>query len=473
MNRFGELLRSYRLRCTCEDRSLTQEKLGGLLGEALGGAGYTGAAISDWERGKSQIDKDQRLVLVGLLQVLYKLGGLQNAVEANTMLLAGNYRPLNDEETLLVFHARDSAPSQQTGALWHLIVLVWNEIVWGPVETTKMQMPISGGASPRWTDWLLGIIGWAFRGWTLERVLRWITWIGIGVLIWILTFPMLDWRQPWVFESPSEARWRVLLYCGGALILPTLIACFTNTRHDPFWQQLKLDGNWLLRFYTYLGAQVGFHVAFLMVFTLALLWYYLQLEVPLWLVGLSAAWILLVSHAAAHEVPFNQWRAFGRFLLSDGGIFAVFFGFGPFFGWYFYTFGLWLLQPLIAIPVGFLVIGFITLLTLWQRRSRYDAITASTWTTIFGIVLVLFVASTGNLFLTVATIGMVAVLASGLSPRRFTWRRFIVSTVCELVSVVVFALLARRGGVPITSASIGVSIATLVILWFQTSQRFR
>lgn len=192
---------------------------------------------------------------------------------------------------------------------------------------------------------------------------------------------------------------------------------------------------------------------------------------PFWLAGLSAAWILLVSHAAAHEVPFNQWRAFGRFQLSDGGIFAVFFGFGPIFGWYFYTYGLWLLKPLIAIPVGFLVVGFITLLTLWQRRSRYDAIPASTWAAIFGIVLVLFVASAGNLFLTVATIGLVAVLANGLSPRQFTWRRFIVSVTGELIGVLIFALLVQLGCIPIVPASIGVSIATLVIFLFQTSHK--
>jgi len=59
MNQFGTLLRFYREQCVDRDAArgrLTQARLGELLGEALGiAAGYTGAAVSEWERNRSQI----------------------------------------------------------------------------------------------------------------------------------------------------------------------------------------------------------------------------------------------------------------------------------------------------------------------------------------------------------------------------------------------------------------------------------
>jgi len=65
MSRFGELLCLYRRQSRDQERGgkLTQERLGELLGRELGDMGYTGAAISEWERSKSQIHKDHRKVL--------------------------------------------------------------------------------------------------------------------------------------------------------------------------------------------------------------------------------------------------------------------------------------------------------------------------------------------------------------------------------------------------------------------------
>ena len=34
------------------------------MGDAMGDSGYSGAAISDWERDKSKINADERLVLL-------------------------------------------------------------------------------------------------------------------------------------------------------------------------------------------------------------------------------------------------------------------------------------------------------------------------------------------------------------------------------------------------------------------------
>ena len=51
MQFFGDLLRKHRRRTQdpLKGGPLTQVRLGELLGHYLGGAGYTGAAVSDWE----------------------------------------------------------------------------------------------------------------------------------------------------------------------------------------------------------------------------------------------------------------------------------------------------------------------------------------------------------------------------------------------------------------------------------------
>lgn len=80
MKQFGDWLRFYRQQCVDPARAgrpLTQERLGELIGVDLEDAGYTGAAVSEWERGKSQIHKDQRAVLTALIKVLTTCDGLK------------------------------------------------------------------------------------------------------------------------------------------------------------------------------------------------------------------------------------------------------------------------------------------------------------------------------------------------------------------------------------------------------------
>lgn len=105
MSQFGTLLRYYRRQSHDPERggALTQERLAELLGSELGVITYSGAAVSDWERGASQIDKDQRLVLVCLLKILCACGGLLTLEQANGLLWAGNYRPLDEDERQQVF----------------------------------------------------------------------------------------------------------------------------------------------------------------------------------------------------------------------------------------------------------------------------------------------------------------------------------------------------------------------------------
>ena len=96
---FGELLRLCREKCRDLNtgRPLTQNLVANLL-QAKTGLSYTNAAVSEWERGKSRIDKDDRLILIGLIQILHECGGLQSLAEANRLLATGNYRELDVAE---------------------------------------------------------------------------------------------------------------------------------------------------------------------------------------------------------------------------------------------------------------------------------------------------------------------------------------------------------------------------------------
>ena len=119
MTRFGSLLRVHRRQCRDSLRGgmLTQERLGELLGNALGHAGYSGAAVSDWERDKSKIDEDDRPVLLALISVLVECHGLRTLAEANALLYAGNYRALDGEEQATIFGQRADPPLVNTRPL--------------------------------------------------------------------------------------------------------------------------------------------------------------------------------------------------------------------------------------------------------------------------------------------------------------------------------------------------------------------
>lgn len=100
MNEFGELLKSCRAKCHDRERNrpLTQERLAELLSIESGVETYTGSTVSNWERGLNKIRRDDRHVLVGLIKVLHEGRGIENPKAANKLLLAGNYRPLDDGE---------------------------------------------------------------------------------------------------------------------------------------------------------------------------------------------------------------------------------------------------------------------------------------------------------------------------------------------------------------------------------------
>ncbi|MGZ9221714.1 MAG: helix-turn-helix domain-containing protein, partial [Anaerolineales bacterium] len=108
MTTFGETLRAFRQASNDPDRfnrRLTQQRLGKLLGDEMGDYGFSGTAISDWERGESKISAEDRNVLIALIKVLYRSGGLRTLDDANHLLKAGKYRDLVVNETQEIFKA--------------------------------------------------------------------------------------------------------------------------------------------------------------------------------------------------------------------------------------------------------------------------------------------------------------------------------------------------------------------------------
>ncbi len=119
---FGTLLRSFRNKCNdpLTGRRLTQERLGALIGEAVG-THYSAQAVSDWERNRSQINKDHRQVLIALIQILRDLGGIRSIDEAERLLAAGNYRGLDREELYQTFGVEKTEKAAEIRKrYWHL-----------------------------------------------------------------------------------------------------------------------------------------------------------------------------------------------------------------------------------------------------------------------------------------------------------------------------------------------------------------
>lgn len=428
MDEFGKLLRYYRKCSTDPERggALTQERLGELLGVALGDAGYTGAAISDWERGKSQIDKDQRRVLLSLIKVLHECGGLQTATEANTLLLAGNYRPFGEDELRPIFPETSTSNTPQppwppTDTEWRFILMSLGELIFRPAEELRRWLSaINGELPPVWSRLFLLVLGWPFRHWSSEQVLATILWSMVWLLTWWMTFPLLNWP----FSNSQQAYAAVVFYASGTLIVPLLIGGLRRTEKEAFWQRQETVEGWQIRFFTYQGAYVGFHVGYMAVFLAALFGHYLGLrQVSPVVKGLVAILPLLISAAAAREVPFNIWRAFGVLRPTEGdiAIFSVFALLGPLWGAFF----LWSYPTLLTPWIGGLLlltaIGFLAALTAWQGRKGQTTIPVHVWVVIFSVPAILQLAQVSqSRFVVLMFTGVMATLVLLMVWKRVT-----------------------------------------------------
>lgn len=100
-NSFGKKLRKFRRHSydCMEDakQSLTQAVFADQL-KKLVGLIYSHATVSNWERGVNKVNHEDRTLLVGIIKVLFKCGGLTSVEEANQLLTSGNYSSLTNKE---------------------------------------------------------------------------------------------------------------------------------------------------------------------------------------------------------------------------------------------------------------------------------------------------------------------------------------------------------------------------------------
>ncbi len=399
MNEFGQWLRFYRERChdpATRRGRLSQARLGELLGEKIGIEGYSGAAVSEWERGRSKIDADDRLVLVSLVQVLREHSGIRTLTEANTFLMSGNYRPLDAEEQRRVFpEAAEQPPASGPDPpdQLRLVIIFLREIIFRPTEEAREAIKKLGeGPPPQWPRILLSVLGWPMRHVSIYAMLRATLWIGAWLLTLWLVFPLMQWP----FDGEADARRAAVMFALGTLAIPLLVGSLIDTDHSDFWQtQRKLARPGVIRLYTHQGSLIGFQISCMALFATALMLYYVGLDaVSIWLANfgkaISAAGLLTFAYASARQVPLNLWRAYGAVRLADGAIFFSVILLGPAWGLFFLNF----YPLLLSVPTGAFTV-FLAILTLvgavaWQhRRTGSTIIPAHWWVAFFGAVIAL------------------------------------------------------------------------------------
>lgn len=366
MSEFGILLRN--LRESCRDphfpaRRLSQQKFGELLGLELGTHGYSGAAVSDWERGKSKIHVDERRVLVALLKVLYECGGVDAIESANRLLESGNYRALDRNETVEIFNEIPEAESpkparQKENKPTPIAESLLRSLFAIPEKDAKVLLTQARkGPDPSWPRILAVFMRQAAERFSLS--LHSILWMGVWLFaIWLIG-PSL--RLPFVTR---DAAFRALCaYAIGTLIIPLLIGLLVNTKDNEYWRQQNSENPRLVRLYTYQGAGIGFNLGYFFIFPISLIRHYLGLEPSIW-VELAAAMLgMILGNMGARVTPHNLLLAYKRLTLADGWIFFVVALVGPLWAVFFLEFYSTLLHPTFGVIVILLALAGVVLFT--------------------------------------------------------------------------------------------------------------
>ena len=344
MIRFGEILRACRQASNDPDRlnrRLTQERLGELIGQEMGDFGFTGPAISYWESQESKINARDRGVLLALIKVLHRCGGLQTLADANHLLRAGNYSELDTNEAEGIFGALREEPGAEplpadqessksfTSFFREKFFSFWNALL---EETEK-------GPAPVWPRLLAAFMRNASERISLSP--KTVIWIAVWCLAWWLMAPSLRWP----FASQAAALQAVGSYVLGTVIIPLLIGMLINTKDDIYWQAQRLADPRLLRLYTYQGAGIGFNLGYFFVLPVVFIRYHLNLEPSDWTSFIAVTIGFILANMSARVVPHNLWLAYGRLLLKDGAIFFFAAFVGPLWGLFFFEYYPILLEP--------------------------------------------------------------------------------------------------------------------------------
>lgn len=394
---FGKQLRIFRRQC--EDphtgKPLTQEQLGNFLYKEMG-IHYTGAAISDWERNQSSINVNDRPLLINLINLLKRYGGIKTLADANLLLEAGNYRALNASERGQIFseeiheanpQPQATNPKEQVPGFKSLYSNIFFSF---PEEFQNILDNANEGPPPAWPRIAVSLINRVTDRWSGFHVLRILAWFWIWLITYLLIAPSLQWP----LASHANALQAMFLYAVGTIILPFIISAMIGVKKNAFWQKQEIPSGLMIYIYTYQGASIGFHLGYFAVFVLSLTQYNFQLQPVVWIEFIKMALPIVVGYTGAQLVPYNLWRAYGRLHLKDGGIFFIFAILGPVWAWFFLEF----YEILITRKLGAIIILIsITMLTgvmaLQYRRKKNTVIPVLWWMIFYGLILICQIAS--------------------------------------------------------------------------------
>ncbi len=363
MRSFGSRLRLFRLQSKSPktDKHLSQQELGELL-QAEFGVRFSGAAVSDWERGKSKIHADDRLLLLSLVKLLREHGGIRSLADANEFLEAGNYRALNAEESRKVF-------PEEAGVSLNMLppVVQVKQNFFSDLNEKWMALLENAREGP--PPVLPRVVAALMRAFT-DRISAFSALRALAFFwLWFATHYLIAPSLRWPFADRESLLWAVVLYCAGTLVLPALIGLSVKTRDNQFWRETQLLNSPILRLYTYQGAFVGFHVGYFIAFLVFSILNFMQLSPAVWIEWALMLMPLGMGYVGAREIPYSLWRAYGRLRLRDGGIFFIFILLGPFWGFFLVQYSL-----LLTTSSGlFIILLAITLLAggmAWQARQK-------------------------------------------------------------------------------------------------------
>lgn len=368
MAKFGESLRAFRQASNDPDRlnrRLSQERLGELMGHEMGDLGFSGAAVSDWERGESKINAADRQVLISLLQVLHRCGGLNTLIEANHFLESGYYRTLVANEAEKIFSVEsgvERAAAKEEALKSGIQFLIENFFAVSEEEFQLLVAKSREGPPPSWPRVLAALMRKASDSFSMS--ITTILWVWVWLINWWLMAPSL--RLP--FANEADIIIAMQRYILGTLIVPLLIGLLVDTKNDEYWKRQPGVNALLLRLYTYQGAGIGLNLGYFFVFPFSLARFYLQLDSAVWVEIAAATLALILGNMGARVVPHNLWLAYGRLKFSDGAIFFVVALVGPFWGFFFLEFYPILLTPVLGILMILLGVSFTVIIT--KRRSK-------------------------------------------------------------------------------------------------------
>jgi hypothetical protein len=373
---FGEVLRTFRERTRDlqrHNRPLSQARLGELIGHTMQDRGFTGAAVSDWERGESKIHVEDRNVLIALIKVLYKYDGIKTQQNANELLDVGDYRALNKQEAREIFGEIPPVASveqsriEQASPKSFTSFLLEKFFSLSDAELRSLLIKAEEGPTPLWPRVLA-----VFMRKTSEQISlspKTVLWIGIWWIAWWLIAPSLRWP----FANRAVALQAIGMYVAGTLVVPLLMGMLIDTKQNEYWQAQGLADSRLLRLYTYQGAGIGFNLGYFFVLPMVLIRHYLNWGGAYWPALIAVTLGLILGNMGARVVPHNLWLAYHRLLLKDGALFFVVAFVGPLWGLFFLEYYSVLLKPFWGGMVILAALLLVLLIPVGQSKKKVDS----------------------------------------------------------------------------------------------------